>query len=205
MSATTPDAWKELCLLLETRKQALDNALLRTLDDKCPASYFQVARSLMLDHEKMLHWFMSQHKQEPVTTTSTITKPITTTSSMPGKRAGWIKPGLLALLGCIFFFLVLLLAILQGNSPVAPNSGLDRQGEAPAVLLGTMEGCPSVMPFSEQPFDTDASYRNACLRHSSAIDASSSRCRASRFSLASSCMASSCSAWSMVIKMISTA
>lgn len=123
MSANNiPDAWKELGQLLETRKQVLDNALLRTLDDKCSASYFQVARSLMLDHEKMLHWFISQqavqNSQPAASPAATIAKPAAMVTANTVKRAGFLKPGLLALLGFIFFFVVVIVALIQGQQPV---------------------------------------------------------------------------------------
>ncbi len=125
---TTPDAWKEMCQLLDNRKQVLDNALVKTLDDKCSASHFQVVRSLMLDQERLLHWFL-EHKQ-PMQERNTglesvsIVKP--SSSSLPSsnsasKRAGFLKPGLLAILAVTFFFVLVLLALFNGQHPVWPQ------------------------------------------------------------------------------------
>ena len=123
---TTPDAWKEMCQLLENRKQVLDNALVKTLDDKCSASHFQVVRSLMLDQERLLHWFL-EHKQpmQERNAGSDSVSMVKPASSLPSsnpatKRAGFLKPGLLAILGVIFFFVLVLLALFNGQRPVWP-------------------------------------------------------------------------------------
>lgn len=124
---TTPDAWKEMCQLLENRKQVLDNALVRTLDDKCSASHFQVVRSLMLDQERLLHWFLehkppTQERNAGLDSVS-IVKPAPSqpSSNSATKRAGFLKPGLLAILAVIFFFVLVLLALYNGQHPAWPS------------------------------------------------------------------------------------
>lgn len=120
---TTPDAWKEMCQLLESRKQVLDNALVKTLDDQCSASYFQVVRSLMLDQERLLHWFLEHKPTVPDRIeTGSCAREVKPTSSLTSsssaiKRAGFLKPGLMAILGFIFFFLLFLLVLLTDRMP----------------------------------------------------------------------------------------
>lgn len=138
--------------LLETRKQAIDNAMVRTFDEACPASHFTVLRQLMQDQEKLLLWFAAQE----VTQSGDVnprSQPNTPRLEQPIKRAGSAFPSILSITGAILLIVAMLVSKLNITSPSPALStvhqlAVDKSGPTPPCILGILSSLdePATIP-----------------------------------------------------------